>query len=133
MSSDINSLIESSFDAVSVLLVFVTVLFSLRYPEIKKLLDEPLQTDKPIALKRQKKAIKNDLFYKWLPVVFLNFVIVYLLTPLAIKTIINSKVAIINFDFIKTSLVLIWYLNIALLLSSIYLLFQILIKLKKST
>lgn len=131
MSNELDSILESSFDAVSVLLVFLTVLFSIRYPEILNSLNEPLSFDKPKLLKRQKSKIKNNLIFKWVPVVFLNIVIVYLLTPLGIKVINNSSLSIINFNFIRTSYVLIWYLNIAYLFTSIYLMLQIFYKLSQ--
>lgn len=132
MNNDLNELIENTFDAISIMLVFVTVLFSIRYPEMKKILEEQLEKDKPIKFKRQKRRIKSELFYKWLPVIVLNFIVVYTLAPLAIKTIISSELALIHFDFIRTSFVLIWYVSIAFLISSLLIFIKILFRLKRT-
>lgn len=125
MNNELNSILNESFDAISILLVFVTVLFSIRYPEIKIVLDEPLQIDKPKALERQKKKLKSELLIKWIPVVALNCIVVYSMTPLALKTISQSTLSIFNFDFIRTSFILIWYFNIAFFLSSIIILVKL--------
>ncbi|MGF3106082.1 hypothetical protein [Rossellomorea sp. DUT-2] len=121
MNNELNSILNDSFDAISILLVFVTVLFGIRYPEIKMVLDEPLETDKPKALERQKKNIKNVLLIKWIPVLAMSFIVVYSMTPLAFNTISQSSISFFNFDFIRTAFVFIWYFNIAFLLVSILL------------
>ncbi|MEH7387631.1 hypothetical protein V7147_19845 [Bacillus sp. JJ1521] len=131
MNDELNSILNDSFGAISILLVFVTVLFGIRYPEIKTVLDEPLQTDKPKALEKQKKKIKSDLLIKWIPVVILIFIVVYSMTPLAIKTMLNSTISLFNFDFIRTSFILIWYFNIAFLLISLKIIVRLIIKIRE--
>jgi hypothetical protein len=131
MDNTLNSILNDSFDAISILLVFVTVLFSIRYPEIKAVLDEPLQTDKPIALERQREKIKSELLIKWIPVTTLNFIVVYSLTPLALKTINQSKLSLFNFDFIRTAFILIWYFIIAFFLGSIFILVKLICKIRE--
>lgn len=121
MNNELNSILNDSFDAISILLVFVTVLFGIRYPEIKTVLDEPLETGKPKALERQKKNIKSVLLIKWIPVLAMNFIVVYSMTPLAFNTISQSSISFFNFDFIRTTFVFIWYFNIAFFLISILL------------
>lgn len=119
--NNINQLIESAISSISVLLVFVTVLFSIRYPEINKILEEELEFDKPKALERQKKKVKSVMIFSWLPVVILNLIVVYLTTPLVIEIISQSTFAIYYFDFMRTSFILIWFCNIMFFLYSIYL------------
>lgn len=131
MNNDLNTLLNDSFDAISILLVFVTVLFSIRYPEIKTVLEEPLLTGKPKALERQKKNIKSVLLIKWLPVVTINFIVVYSMIPLAINIISQSTISFFNFDFIRTAFILIWYLNIAFFIMSILLLSKLINKIRE--
>jgi hypothetical protein len=120
--SNLNQTIESAIGAISVLLVFVTVLFSIRYPEINKVIEEELEIRKPKALKSQKEKIIKTIIFKWLPVVLLNLIVVYVTTPLAVKIIKHSSFAIFNFDFLRTSFILIWSCNIMFFLYSVFLL-----------
>ncbi|PEQ84667.1 hypothetical protein CN481_22125 [Bacillus sp. AFS006103] len=131
MNNELNSILNDSFDAISILLVFVTVLFSIRYPEIKTVIDEPLQNDKPKALERQKKGIRSALLIKWIPVTALNFIVVYSMTPLALNTISKSTLSLFNFDFIRTTFILIWYFNIAFFISSIIILVKLFCKIRE--
>ncbi|MFP7335198.1 hypothetical protein SFC23_17785 [Shouchella clausii] len=131
MNSELNLTLNDTFNAISILLVFVTMLFSIRYPEIKEILDEPLQTDKPKALERQKIKVKRDLFSKWLPVVILNLIVVYTMTPLAFKTLVQSSLSLLNFDFIRTTFILIWFFIIVFSTSSIILLLKLCKKIKQ--
>lgn len=131
MNNELNIILNETFNAISILLVFVTVLFSIRYPEIKEVLDEPLQKDKPKALKRQKNKIKKDLFSKWLPVVILNLIVVYTMTPLAFKTLVQSSLSLLNFDFIRTTFILVWYFIIAFSISSLTILIKLYKKVKQ--
>jgi len=131
MRNDLNSILESSFDGISVLLVFVTVLFSLRYPEIISILEEPIEKGKPKNLQKQKREIKKGLFVKWLPVVCLTSIVVYSSCPLAIEVIMSSQIDLLDFDFVRTSFVLIWYVNIGFLISSVTLLAKLIQKVFK--
>ena len=128
MVNNLDVLLESSFKAISVLLVFVTMLFNSRYSEIGDILNEPIIRDKTIACEKQRKKILNTLLYKWMPVVLLIGVCTYTMTPLAIETICGSEVRLFNFDFIRTAFVLVWGLNLSFFILSLHLAYKLYVK-----
>lgn len=125
MKNDLNSVLESSFDGISLLLVFVTVLFSLRYPEMIDILEERIEKGKPKNLEKQIQTIQKGILVKWLPVVCLTFIVAYSSAPLAIEVIKSSRIELLNFDFVRTSFILIWYVNIGFFVGSIVLLLRL--------
>ncbi|MFD1775990.1 hypothetical protein [Paenibacillus rhizophilus] len=119
-NGQLNSLLESSFDAISILLVFTTVLFGIRYPEIINLLEKELQIEKKKELNRQRKALINGLIFKWAPVVFITFLCAYTMMPLGIKTIKYSNFSLTDFNLIRTAFVLAWFFAIVSFLATVY-------------
>ncbi|MED1607520.1 hypothetical protein MKX67_03755 [Cytobacillus sp. FSL W7-1323] len=130
MIEDLNKLIEGSFNAISILLVFSTGLFSISYPSINDVLNEDIDRGKPKALKRQKEKLYNILFSKCIPILTLSTIIVYISSPLGIRIASESTLDLIHFDFIRTAYMLIWFLNIGIFIISVYLLYQLIMKIK---
>ena len=50
-------------DVISLLLVFVTVLFSLGYPEISDILEESIEKGKPKNLQKQLQTIQKGIWF----------------------------------------------------------------------
>lgn len=105
-----------AFQASSIILVFVTILFGIRYPIIiKEITDEDIPNGE-LAKKREKKRIKHSFLINCLP---LNFVLLwcsYLFIPIFIKILKLTHINLFNFDFLPTSFVFvaiwIWILTL---------------------
>ncbi|MDQ0272754.1 uncharacterized BrkB/YihY/UPF0761 family membrane protein [Cytobacillus purgationiresistens] len=130
MIEDLNKLVEGSFNAISILLVFSTGLFSISYPPINDVLNKDIDREKPKALKRQRENLYNILFSKCIPILIISFIIVYISLPLGIRIASESTLDLIHFDFIRTAYMLIWFLNIGIFIISVYLLYRLIIKIK---
>lgn len=112
MEGFLDSSLENAFDAISLLLVFVTILFGIQYPRVVAALDEDILKDRPRELEKQKKKLIRLLIFKWTPVVFLTFLCTYSMMPLAIKTIVYSDLNLIDFDLLRTAFVMAWVFTI---------------------
>jgi len=55
-----------------------------------------------------KKYLYKSLWYKNVPLIIINGVLLYLLLPLLVVVIQNSKIKLWQFDFVKTSFVLVF-------------------------
>ncbi|MNW42251.1 hypothetical protein D3C74_194170 [compost metagenome] len=117
----LDSSINDSFGALSVLIVFSTLLFSMRYPEIIKDLEIKFSVDKAIALANQKRELVRNLVFKWGPVVLITFICAYVMMPLGIEVLVESKFHLYKFDIMRTTYVLVWYFSILLFVSTLYL------------
>lgn len=112
MEGFLDSSLENAFDAISLLLVFVTILFGIQYPRVVAALDEDILKDRPRELEKQQKKLIRLLIFKWTPVVFLTFLCAYSMMPLAIKTIVYSDLNLIDFDLLRTAFVMAWVFTI---------------------
>ncbi len=97
-----------AFSALSVLLVFVTVLYSLRYQSVLDALDAEIPKDKPKAAGGLSKRLYETMIFHWGPVAFLIAICFYVTTPLAIQIIGTSSFNPVSFDFLQTAFVLVW-------------------------
>lgn len=96
-------LIIDSFSAISVMLVFVVMLFSLRYPIIIKDMDMEIpEIEKTKKRERERKRLKHSLVVNCVPQIAAFGIIAYLFLPLTINIINNTRLCIWNFDFIIT-------------------------------
>lgn len=103
---DNTSDIANGFQALSVLLVFNSMLFTIKYPQFLSELSE----EKPElrnALDDYKKRLRMTFYSSLLPVLMLNFISAYLVSPTAWKFILNSTLSLLDFDFFKTAFVLV--------------------------
>lgn len=131
--NDLDLLLNNSMTAISLLLIFVTTIFSMKYEKIKKCTAEDIEEDQPMEKKRQKERFKKALFFEWLPVIFLNLICVYLMLPSVIKIIKNSYFSFFNFDFIRTAFILIWIMLIIFSIFSIKIAIILISKIKECT
>jgi hypothetical protein len=101
----INQEIGVAFQATQLILVFLTVLFSLGYPKIQKL----LHREKPNG-KTAKKDLVIELvetFHHNMPLLLISMSMFWLFFPLFWKVVLNSRLEIWNFDFARTSFIFI--------------------------
>ena len=124
---DIGLLIKDSFNVISLLLVFVFVLFDIRYPQIIKELEKDIP-DKDLELERKnhRKKLMNRLLYQNLPLIIVNGILLYLFLPLLITVLLNSRFQIWHFDFVRTAFVIVIMLIAAFFFWSIYLAYLLL-------
>ena len=104
--------IANAFQALSVLLVFVTLLFSMKYSEFEEdtNLDNFPDSKKPDASRQYRNKIKTNFIKHLFPVLVISFLCSYLVTPSVYKIIISSSISFINFDFFRTAFVLFSFL-----------------------
>lgn len=119
--ADLGKELESAFNAISVLLAFVTVFFGMKYPQITKVLEDELPLGKPKQLQNIRKKYIFFLIFQWSPVIILTFVSWYILMPLFLKVVASSTFRLVNFDFLRTALIFVWLLFLAFFLGSVFL------------
>lgn len=97
---DLKSIIIDSFSATSVLLVFVIMLFSLRYPKIIEDIDKEIpREEKTRECEREKRRLMHSFIINCIPQTLLLGITIYLFLPLTIYIIKNSQFSFWNFDF----------------------------------
>lgn len=129
--SDLDLLLNNSMTAISLLLIFITTLFGIKYEKIKKCITEDIEIEKEMKTKHQKKIFKKTLIFEWPPVIFLNLICAYLMFPSIIKIIKNSYFSFLNFDFIRTTFVLVWIMLVIYSISSIGIAIILIFKIKE--
>ena len=107
---------ESVFLALSVLLVFVSLLFTLRYPEIAQdLMPEDLG-EKQREKRRRVRELKTRLVSHLLPVVVGSVALVWLLAPLTLDILSTSQLDPWGFDVVLSAVVVVeaWVMGLAI-------------------
>lgn len=95
-----------AFQATSLILVFVTVFFNIKYPLIIENLNLKIPEGKK-ARRNLKDKMKKNLYINNLPTLILNGASFYLFLPLTIKTIKTTNFQIFEFNILSTSFVFI--------------------------
>lgn len=129
--SELNEQIQTAFEAISLILVFVTVLFGLRYPQIQSDI-QSLIPEGPKAKQRYRKTLWQSLMVNGVPLLLINGVASYLFLPLFVRVLRESRLNLWNFDFTRTSFVLIALLVFVFFLWSGYLTIRLLTRILKS-
>jgi hypothetical protein len=118
----LDQVIKDSFSIISLLLVFVFVLFDVRYPEIQEKIKEDPEN---IILVKENKNFREELwkfiFLKCSPLIIILGSILYLLLPNFYNILISSTFNIWNFNFIRTSYFLVTILTAIFFIWTIYL------------
>lgn len=95
-------LILDAFQALGIILVFVTLLFSVKYPVIMGNLEKECPAgDK--ARKRFKAELKYSLVTDCLPVLFLTLISLYVLLPLASDMLKAGEISLWDSDMLPTT------------------------------
>jgi flagellar biosynthesis protein FlhB len=99
---NVESIIDS-FSAISVLLVFIIMLFTLRYPKIIADINKEIPRKEKIKEReREKRRLKSSFIINCMPQTVLLGITAYLFLPLSIYIIKNSQFSFWNFDFLIT-------------------------------
>jgi hypothetical protein len=105
---DLAQNVKASFEAVSLIVVFVFVLFDIRYPQIVRDIDseipDPARTKER---KNHRRLLLNSILRNSLPLVVVNGVLLYLLSPLVVEILRSSTFQVWNFDFLRTCFVVV--------------------------
>ncbi len=120
----LRDLILNIFQAVGIMLVFVTVLFGLKYPKIKEALCRECPEGRR-AKDRFKFDLKSCLVNDCLPVLFATLISAYVLLPLAFKLISTKKICLWDLDMLPFAYVTITALLIVLLMWTVLLGFRL--------
>ena len=123
--------ILNAIQATSVILVFVTLFFSMKYPEIMKSINKNHPVAGEVAMKNAKDELKSSFFVNCLPQIVVNTIFGYLFLPISIKVIQNSVFKIWNFDFLPTAFIFIVVWIWVLLIWNIYISIKLLQKICK--
>lgn len=99
--------IKEIYEALSILLVFITVIFDLKYSKASEVLNKPKARTKE-KIKDQIKEIRKMLLGEWLIVTVIFSVIWYIMGPTAIDIIDNYNIKLFNFDIPLTIYMVIW-------------------------
>lgn len=105
----ISPAINNSFDAISLILVFVFVLFDVRYPQITKQLQKDIPPkERKIERENFRKEIKECLIRSDIPLTVITGILLYLFLPLLIQVFQNSRFVFWGFDFARTAFVIVF-------------------------
>jgi hypothetical protein len=105
---NLNQAIKDTFQVLSLILVFVTLLFTLRYKEIVEDISKEVPEGER-ARNREKKRLRTSILTNCLPSFLLSGISFYLFLPLSITIIKSSKIELWNFDFLATAFILITF------------------------
>jgi len=124
----LKQIILDAMQATSVILVFVTLLFGLKYSIIKADIEKEVPGAGEIAKKNEKQRLKSSFIVNCLPQLILFGVSSYIFLPLTVKIIQSSKFDLWNFDVLSTAFVSVVLWVWALFLWSLWLSVKLLLK-----
>jgi hypothetical protein len=130
---DLSEVIKTSFEAISLILIFVFVLFDLRYPQIM----EDLAKEIPLATRtkeriKHKSNLTKTLFLKSIPLVAILGVILYLFLPTSIRVLSESEFQLWRFDLLRTAFLIVFGLIFIFFVWSVVLLLRLVSRIKTS-
>ena len=121
--------IKQAFDAISLLLVFVTVFFDLKYKIIQLDLKEKIPAGDKEKKHLQDKLVQS-LFINCGLLAGVNGVITYMFAPMIVKLVQNVGFALWHFDFMRTAFVAISIFTLIFFIWSILLTGQLIKKIR---
>lgn len=128
---EINKEILNVFQAASIILVFVTLLFGVKYPIIVSELEKEFPLGKK-AINKEKKRLRKVIIIHCIPQLIIFGLASYLFTPLAVKVLKVSTISFWNFDFLKTAYIFSFTWCWTMFFWSLYLALQIVRKIKRA-
>lgn len=123
--------IQTAFQAISLILVLVTVFFGLRYGRIRDNLAEQMPAG-PEARKQLRRRLVASLLTNCTPLLLINGTASYLFAPLFVRVLMESHVELWDFSFTYTSFVFIALLVFAFCVWAGYLAVQLLRRIIKT-
>lgn len=106
---NLNASIDSAFTTLGLMLVFVFVLFDVRFPQITAKIEAEIP-DKSLVRAREihRRELRKCLWQKSAPLAAVYAAVVYLMLPLLVQVIASSRLDLLHFDFLRTGFVLIF-------------------------
>lgn len=101
-------LILDTFQAVGIIVVFVTLLFDMKYPVITRALERECPEGTKAKL-RFKKELRIHIMTDCLPVLFLTLVSFYILLPVAVEVFVRGEIRIWSHDVLPLAYVAITF------------------------
>jgi len=123
--------IKTAFEATSLILVFVTVFFTLRYPQLQSDIREEIPAGGK-ARSRHREKLRQSLLINCVPLLLINGGASYLFLPLFVRVLGESRFELWNLDFSRTSFVFVALLVFVFFLWSGYLAVQLTRRMVKS-
>lgn len=123
--------IQEAFDVISLILVFVTILFDLRYPRIQSDLRKEIP-DGEKARQQLRRELRQNLLTNCVPLLMINGIASYLFLPLLVRILSESHLDLWGFDFARTAFVLVAVLVTIFFLWSVYLAYRVVRRMVKS-
>ena len=120
-------LILDSFSAIGLILVFISVLFDVKYKKIYEDINENIPHGDE-AKKNERIRLKTNIFRNNVPIIFFSGISFYLLLPLAVKIMVNSTISLWEFNFLATAYFFIFIWIGVVFIWSLYLCFKIIKK-----
>lgn len=120
-------LILDSFSAIGLILVFISVLFDVKYKKIYEDINENIPNGDE-AKKNERIRLKTNIFRNNVPIIFFSGISFYLLLPLAVKIMVNSTISLWEFNFLATAYFFIFIWIGVVFIWSLYLCFKIIKK-----
>lgn len=94
--------IQEAYTGLSVLLVFVSILFEMKAKKAEELLGRKISKEKKIEIKSYKNSIKTFLKLEWGWLVCTFTMLVFILANISVKILNDSHIDFINFNITRT-------------------------------
>lgn len=123
----LQALTLDTFQATGLILVFVTLLFGMKYPKIMSDINKE-NPNGELARKRERKRLLSSFILHCLPQILFYAIASYLFLPLALQIVMQSTFRLWNFNFILTAYIIITIWIWSILIWIIVLSFKMLLK-----
>lgn len=117
-------------ESVNLILIFITVLFSIRYPQIIDDIKREIPSGTK-AKKHIKDQLINSLVVKCFPILLINFFSCYLFLPSVINIVTKYELVLWGFDFALTAFMFISFLIFFFFVWSVFLFIKLLLQIIK--
>ena len=112
-------LILEIVDSISLLLVFNSLFFTMKYDKINMALHEkkPIK-EKKTELKKYNEKIKRTIYIDCLPVFIMSLLTVFILTPTVLEICFQTKINFLSFDPVITLFIFVYFWIVIILIYS---------------
>lgn len=131
---EIQALVKDAFEVISLILVFAFVLFDIRYPQIVKQLEKDFPpTDRVKDRELYARDLRQTILLGSLPLVIIYCLLIFLFTPTLISVLKDTNFQLLQFDFVLTAFVLVYFFILVFAIWSLYLAFRLVYRWREVT
>lgn len=131
---EIQALVKDAFEVISLILVFAFVLFDIRYPQIVKQLEKDLPPkDRVKDRELYARDLRQTILLGALPLVIIYCLLLFLFTPTLISILKDTNFQLLQFDFVLTAFVLVYFFILVFAIWSLYLAFRLVYRRREVT